>query len=96
MNSLCGMLVHLRGRPDLLDPSLVEDRNAIGHRERLLLVMRHVHERDADLALDGLQLDLHLLAQLEVERAERFVEEQHPRPVDDRSRESHPLALPAR
>ena len=46
--------------------------------------MGHVDEGDADLLLDGLQLDLHLLAELEVERAERLVEEQDARPVDQR------------
>ena len=42
-----------------------------------------------------LQLDLHLLAQLQVERAERLVEQQHPRRVDDRARERDALALAA-
>src|SRR5436190_8908567 len=32
------MLVDLGGRADLLDPALVEDREAVAHRERLLLV----------------------------------------------------------
>ena len=53
-------------------------------------------ERDADVALDRLQLDLHLLAQLEVERAERLVEQQHLRTVDERSGERDALALAAR
>ena len=90
------MLVHLRGRADLLDPALVEDGEAIGHRERLLLIVRDVDERDADLALDRLQLDLHLLAELQVERAQRLVEEQYPRLVHDRARERDALALAAR
>ena len=55
--------------------------------------MRHVDERDADLGLDALQLDLHLLAQLQVERAERLVEEQHLWVVDERSRQRHALLL---
>ena len=63
--------------------------------ERLLLVVRHVDERDADLALDALQLDLHLLAELQVERAERLVEEQHGGLVHDRARQRDPLALAA-
>jgi hypothetical protein len=41
-----------------------------------------------------LQLELHLLAELEVERAERLVEEQHPRVTDDRARERDALLLP--
>ncbi len=58
--------------------------------------MGHVDERDADLLLDRLELDLHLLAELEVERAERLVEEQHAWPVDERAGESDALALAAR
>ena len=50
----------------------------------------------ADLSLDLLELDLHLLAQLQVERAERLVEQQERRQVDERAREGHPLSLPAR
>ena len=96
MNSLLRVLVDLRGRPDLLDPAAVEHRDPVAHRQRLLLVVRHVDERDPDLLLDLLQLDLHLLAELQVERAERLVEQQHARPVDDRPRERDALALPAR
>ena len=43
----------------------------------------------------ALELDLHLLAQLQVERAERLVEQQHARAVDDRARERDALALAA-
>ena len=45
--------------------------------------------------LDRLELDLHLLAQLQVERAERLVEEQHARPVDERARQRDALPLAA-
>ena len=57
--------------------------------------MGHEHERDPDLPLDLLQLDLHLLAQLQVERAERLVEQQHLRPVHQRPGERDPLTLTA-
>ncbi len=57
--------------------------------------MGHVDERDPDLLLDALELDLHLLAQLEVEGAERLVEEQHRRAVDERPRERDALGLAA-
>ena len=40
--------------------------------------------------------DLHLLAQLQVERAERLVEEEDRRLVDDRARERDSLPLAAR
>ena len=57
--------------------------------------MRDVHEREADLGLDPLELELHLAAELEVERAERLVEEQERRAVDQRAGEGDPLLLPA-
>ena len=63
------VLVDLRRRADLLDAPVREDRHSVAHGERLLLVVSHVHERDADLALDRAQLPLHLLAELQVERA---------------------------
>ncbi len=42
-----------------------------------------------------LQLELHLLPQLEVQRAERLVEQQHAGPVDQRACQRDPLLLPA-
>ena len=73
-----GSLVDLRGGAHLLDAAPVEDGDPVAHGERLVLVVGDVDERDAQLRLDGLELQLHLLAQLEVERAEWLVEEQHP------------------
>jgi hypothetical protein len=55
---------------------VAEDGQAVAHRERLLLVVRDVDEGQPDLLLDLLELDLHRLAQLQVERAERLVEQQ--------------------
>ncbi len=48
-----------------------------------------------DVALDALQLHLELLAELQVEGAERLVEEQHLGTVHERARERHALLLPA-
>jgi hypothetical protein len=73
----------------------VEDGQAVAHRERLLVV-GHIHERDADLALDRAELLLHLLAQLQVERAERLVQQQDARAVHERAGKGHALPLPAR
>ena len=46
--------------------------------------------------LEGLELELHLLAELQVECAERLVEEQHRRMVDERPGERDALLLAAR
>ena len=53
------------------------------------------HEGDPDLVLQAHQLELHLLAQLLVERRERLVEQQHLGPLDQRAGERDALALAA-
>ena len=88
-------LVDVFGVADLLDVPVRHHREAVAHHERLLLVVRDVDERDADLALDAHQLELHLLAELEVERAERLVEQQHRGFVDERPRQRDALLLAA-
>src|SRR4051794_7227746 len=91
-----GLLVDVRRAPDLLDAALVEDRDAVGHREGLVLVVGHVDERDPHVSLDPLELHLHLLAKLQVEGAERLIEEQHPWPVDDCAGKRDALTLATR
>ena len=58
-----------RGAPELLDPSVAHQGDPVGHGERLFLVVGDVDERDAELPVELLELELHLLPQLEVERA---------------------------
>ena len=89
------LLVHLPRSAALLDLPGIHDREAVAHRERLLLIVGDVHERDADLPLQRDQLELQGLAQLRVERTERLVEQQHPGPQDERAGERHALLLPA-
>ncbi len=91
-----GSFVEHLWRAELLDAALVHDRDRVGHGHRLFLVVRDVDERDPDLLLDALQLELHLLAQLHVERTQRFVEQKHARVVDERSTERDPLLLASR
>ena len=47
------------------------------HGQRFFLVVGDIDEGDARALLDALELDLHVLAQLEVQGAERLVEQQH-------------------
>ena len=63
-------------RADLQDAAAVHDGDPVRHRQRLLLVVRDEKERDAGLALDALQLDLHAAPQLDVECRQRLVEQQ--------------------
>ena len=57
--------------------------------------MRDVDGGDAELALDAAELELHLLAELSVERGERLVEQQQVRLEDQRAGDGDALLLPA-
>ena len=89
------LLVDLRRRADLLHPTLAHDRDAVGHVERLLLVVGDEDEGDAGLALQRAELVPHRLAELEVERRERLVEQQHLRLRRQRAGERDRAALAA-
>ena len=90
------MLVDLAGLAELLDHALIHHRDAVAHRQRLVLVVRDVDERGLQLELDALELELHLLAQLHVEGPERLVEQQRCRLVHERTSERDTLLLPSR
>ena len=92
-NGVAGRSYTSRAGPDLLDAAGVEHDDPVGEGECLVLVVGDEHERDAGGPLDLLQLDLHLLAQLEVECAERFVEQEHRRASDQRAGQGDPLPL---
>src|SRR5256886_17356859 len=64
---IAGSVVDLRGGADLLDPAGVHDDDAVGDHERLFLVVGDVNRGEADLALEGLDLELHGRAQARVE-----------------------------
>ena len=75
--------------------SALHDGDPVAHCEGLGLVVRDVDERDPDLALDVLQDLLHGHTQLEVQSAERLVQEERRRLVHEGPRQRDPLALPA-
>ena len=88
-------VIYIRRRSYLLYHAVAHYDYGIAHRKRLLLIVRDVYERDAELLLHTLKLNLHLLAQLKIERAERFVKKQHLWLVNERARYRHALLLPA-
>ncbi len=88
-------LVDLARPPVLLQHALVKDRDAIGQRHRLGLVVGDVDEGDAGAPLQALELAAHPLAQLGVEVGERLVEQQDRGLDHQRARERHPLLLAA-
>ena len=50
---VCGPVVDLERRAELLDVAGVQHDDAVGDRQRLFLVVRHEDGGDAELALDG-------------------------------------------
>ena len=90
-----GLVVDALRRAYLLDAAAVHDDHGVAHGQGLLLVVRYIYERDAQLLLDALELVLHVLAQPQVERAQRLVEQQHLGAVDQRAGDGHALLLAA-
>ena len=79
----------------LLDAPAIHQHHEIGERHRLVLAVRDVQERDAELLLQPLQLGAHLDAQERIERGERLVEQENARLRDQRAGKRDALLLPA-
>ena len=88
-------LVHFPGRPYLIDPPAIHDPDAVRHAHRLFLVVRDIQHRHAKALLDLLDLHLHFVAQVLVERAERLIHKHDRRVKHDRARQRDALLLPA-
>ena len=82
-------------RADLHDAAGVDHRDAVGERQRLLAIVRHVHRRDADALLQRAQLVPQLEPHLVVEIRHRLVEQQQARIDRQRAAERHALPLTA-
>ena len=88
-----GPLVELARPGNLLDQPLIHDRDPVGHGQRFFLVVRDVDEGRLRLLLDVLEFELHLLAQLQVESAQRLIEQKRFRAVDQGPRQGDSLLL---
>ena len=83
------------GLPDFEQAAVVHDADGVGEREGFFLVVRHQHRGDAEFALHGADGAPEFFADLGVERAEGFVEQQHLRLVRQRARHGDALLLAA-
>src|SRR5439155_21512277 len=72
------------------------DRDPVGERERLLLIVGHVDEGHPEASLEDPHLDPKLLAELRVEVGKRLIEQKDLRLDDQRARHRDALLLPAR
>lgn len=89
------LLVDLVRLADLLDPAGIHHRDAGGHGHRFFLVVGDHHAGHARRFDDADQFQLHLRAQLLVQRAHRLVQQQQLRPLGQRPRQRHALLLAA-
>ena len=91
-----GLVVDGLGRADLQDAAAVHHHDGIAHGQRFLLIVGNINEGNAQLLLHGFELQLHFLAQLQIQRAQRLVQQQHVRLVDQRAGNGDALLLTAR
>ena len=56
--------------------------------------MRHIDKSDAQLAVQHLQFHLHLFTQFEIQRTQRFIQQQNAWLIHQRTRQRHTLTLP--
>ena len=89
------LLVQSARRAVLRDPRHAHHHDAVGDRQRLLLVVRHVHRGERQALLQLADLLAHMAAQLGIEIGQRLVEQQHLRLQHDRPRHRDALLLAA-
>ena len=89
-------VVDLFGRADLLHAAGVHHDHALRQRHRLDLVVGDEQRGDAEFAVQLLDLQPRLRAQLGVEVGQRLVEQEHLRLAHDGAAHGHALALAAR
>ena len=87
--------IELLRRADLPDDAVAQDDDPVGERQGLVLVVRHVDGRRAELVVDAPDLRAHLEAQLRVEVRERLVHQHERRLDDDGAGDRHALLLAA-
>ena len=78
------------------DPALLEEYDVAREPDDFLEFMAHIDDRDRVPVAQGLEPGQQLSAPCRVKRGQGFVEQQKPRPRQQRAPERHPLALSAR
>src|SRR5215207_37682 len=92
----CGAFIDFLRGSNLKHDALTHHSDPVTHGQGFLLVMRDINESNSHLALKGLELELHFLAQFEVERAKRLVEQENFGFIDQGSGKRNTLLLSAR
>ena len=89
------LIVNILRRADLLHLAAVHDHDGIGHGKGFLLIVGNINKGNVHFALQALQLQLHLLAQLEVQCAKGLIQQKDLRLVHQTAGDGHALLLAA-
>ena len=90
-----GQLDDLVDRAVLFDDAVVDDDDAVGQLDRLLLIVRHENAGQMNLVVEPPQPSAEIAADVGVERTERLVEEQDLRFDGERAGQRDALPLSA-
>ena len=71
----------------------MHDRNLVGHRQRFFLIVRDEQKGDSRALLHGFQFRAHLAPQFQIERRQRFVQQQNRGFQHQRPGQRHALLL---
>ncbi len=93
---VCGAIVKLERRADLLDAAAVEDNDLVGHGHGFDLVVGDVDHRCGQSLVQAHQFQPHIDAQCCIEIGKRFVEQEDLRIAHDRPADGDTLPLAAR
>src|SRR5262245_61644263 len=88
-------MIDIGGRTELLDRTGAHDADTVRQHHRFVLVVGDEDEGAPRRLLDALEFALELLTQLQIERAERLVEQQQRRTNGEAARQCDALALAA-
>ena len=75
--AVCGAQIDVFWRCELLDFTMGEHADAVGHGQRFALVVGDEQGGNADFALQAFELDLHLVAQGGIQVGQRLVKQQN-------------------
>src|SRR5262249_26459443 len=89
------LFVYFGGRRDLHQATAIHYGDAVRHRHGFALIVRDDDECESKPALQIHQLELRLAAQFFIQRRHRLIEQEHARPLDQRTGERDTLTLSA-
>ena len=91
-----GLGVDFLRRRNLLHQPVLHHDDAVGERQRLVLIMRDIDRGAAELAMDATDFGAHFQPQFGVEVGQRLIHQQQSRLDHDRAGYCDALLLPAR